>query len=84
MPESQDNRAGRAVNPTTTFEIDLLGSAEAGIAVEIRPDIGAIEVVIRDHGQADQRRAGAGRGGRAVTAIASCSWPSSGLVSQPC
>ena len=51
MPESQSNRASGAVNPTTTFEIDLLGVAEAGIAVEIPPDIGAIEVVIRDHGQ---------------------------------
>ena len=50
MPGPESTRGAPAVNPAT-FEIDLLGFAEAGIAVETRPDIGAIELAIRDHGQ---------------------------------
>ena len=50
MPSLESTRGAPAVNPATS-ELDLLGFVEAGIAVETRPDIGAIEIVVRDHEQ---------------------------------
>ena len=62
MAARQSSRADRAVNPDI---FDILGFAECGLAVEHRPDIGAVELVIRERG-ADHRdrRAGAGAGAR--------------------
>ena len=52
MPELQDNRAARAVNPLS-FELSILGFVESSISVETRPDIGAIELIIRSGDTAD-------------------------------
>ena len=37
--------------PPSSLELDLLGFSEARLAVETRPDIGAIELIVRDHGE---------------------------------
>ena len=51
MPAPESTRGAPAVNPTTPLRARPARLAEAGIAVETRPDIGAIELVIRDHGR---------------------------------
>ena len=50
MASPESTRAVRAVNPPT-FEHDILGFVEAGLAVVPRPDLGAVEVRIRDAGE---------------------------------
>jgi hypothetical protein len=39
-------------NPPTSFTDFILQFAEAGLAVELRPDIGAIELAVRSDGEA--------------------------------
>jgi hypothetical protein len=53
MAARQSNGRASAVNPTK-FELDLLNLAEAGICVTVRHDIGAVEVLIRDHDRHEQ------------------------------
>ena len=48
MAARQSSRADRAVNPDI---FDILGFAECGLAVVHRPDIGAVELVIRERGR---------------------------------
>jgi hypothetical protein len=50
MAERQDNGRIASDNPQSFAEF-ILQFAEAGIAVETRPDIGAIEVIVSDNGQ---------------------------------
>ena len=51
MAEPQSSRAARAVNTPAVFEHAILGFVEAGIAVVPRPDLGAVEIRIRDAGE---------------------------------
>jgi hypothetical protein len=50
MAESQSNGRFASDNPQS-FAQFILELAEAGVAVETRPEIGAIEVVVSDHGE---------------------------------
>ena len=51
MPEPQSSRAARAVNPQTSFELSILDLIECGLAVAPRPDLGGVELRIRDREQ---------------------------------
>ena len=50
MAKRQSSRGASAVNPTISVH-DILGFAEAGLAVETRAEIGAVELVIRERGR---------------------------------
>ena len=51
MAAHDSKAARRAVNPPSSLEISILDMVEAGLTVVPRPDIGAVEIVVRDHGQ---------------------------------
>jgi hypothetical protein len=50
MVEPESTRGAPAVNPDD-FEQSILQFVEAGLAVAARPDLGAIELALRDHGE---------------------------------
>jgi hypothetical protein len=49
MAAFESTRAGRAVNPTTAFELDILDLAEASLAVLPLLDVGGVEIRVKDH-----------------------------------
>lgn len=51
MATRQSKAAHRAVNPQSPFELGILDLIECGLAIVPRPDLGGVELRIRDREQ---------------------------------